>query len=129
MRSAWLVIAFVGACGGQTEASNGTDKGVGPSGEVDEAGSDTNEIPDTEGQPLTCPAAAGAAINVYGVDCYAGGPPSGACSEGAPTCMFCALPALCSPTFGPRTSYSCMCTGGFWSCTVAWQDTGICLGD
>jgi hypothetical protein len=65
-------------------------------------------------------------IDVYGVNCYPGGPMTGTCIEGAPACSYCALPVLCSPSYGPRTFYTCVCSGGAWSCTVEAQDTALC---
>jgi hypothetical protein len=68
-------------------------------------------------------------INVGGVNCSRGGPLNGGCYEGEPACSFCAIPVLCTPTFGPRTFYDCTCVGSTWSCTVASQDTAVCSSD
>jgi hypothetical protein len=67
-------------------------------------------------------------LNVDGVACYPGGPPTGACGPEV-ACEYCAVPILCTPTYGPRTSYACVCSGGSWSCTVDWQDTAVCASD
>jgi hypothetical protein len=66
-------------------------------------------------------------INVYGVDCFPGGPMTGICTEGTPACSYCALPVLCTPTYGPRSFYACVCSGGSWSCSLVSQDGSVCI--
>jgi hypothetical protein len=83
---------------------------------------------------LVGPVGPGLPINVGGVDCFPsrGGGSSGAsglmtssCTEGTPACSYCNL-VLCDPSGGQRVSYACVCSGGTWSCTVEWRDTGFC---
>lgn len=106
--AAALLVLGAASCGGRAVAS-------GP-------GSGADEVP-----PAACPAPRDPPlIDVWGVDCYPGGPPTGACSAVAAACAYCALPILCSPTYGPRTFYSCTCSGGAWACTVGAQDATVC---
>jgi hypothetical protein len=94
---------------------------------VDDGSSDAGQSPTIDGPMPACLGGPGIGpIDVYGVDCYAGGPLSGACNEDTPACTFCALPVLCSPTYGPRTFYSCACSGGAWSCATTAQDGAVC---
>ena len=65
--------------------------------------------------------------DVYGVACYpASDMPSGSCS-GATMCSFCSVPTCQGSVIPPRTGYTCVCNGNEWKCSVAWQDTSVCL--
>jgi hypothetical protein len=79
------------------------------------------------GMSPTCPVAPGTqALTIYGAECYAGGPPTGACDGDASDCTICALPVLCSPSYGPRVFYTCSCSGGSWSCGISGLDNAAC---
>jgi hypothetical protein len=113
-----LLLVGAAACGGRESGGTSASSVAGGS-----SSSSARELPACLGGPGLPP------IDVYGVECYPGGPLSGACTEGTPTCSFCALPVLCTPTFGPRTSYACACVSGQWSCTATWRDSAQCAGD
>jgi hypothetical protein len=133
MRVAWLAVLTLGvaACGGResggspgasTSSSTGATSGVG-------AGSSTTSGDGGLPACLVGPVGPGLPIDVYGAECFPGGPPTGECTAGTPACTYCALPSgLCSPTYGPRTFYACACSNGSWSCTVSTQDETVCAG-
>jgi hypothetical protein len=136
IRFAALVgLAFVAACGGradvgtsETRSSSSSVSSTSAATKVVSSSTVSTSTVDTGGGPLAdCPVAFGTqGLDVYGSTCFPGGPPTGACEVGASACTYCAIPVLCSPTYGPRTFYDCTCSDGAWSCTVSGLDGSLC---
>jgi hypothetical protein len=127
MRLGLLLVLGAVACGGRESGGSAGQSSTASTAasSVVTGGSSTTS---SSGGPLpACLVGPASPINVDGVECFPGGPLKGACTDGTPACTYCAIPILCSPTFGPRSFYACSCVGGSWSCTPLLPDGSVCV--